>query len=463
MSALEFDGLLSSHSVFVSPVDRYGQPQHTDKYTHAKVTDDDECGGGHDVRGDPQWRWAGPTIPGGLDDFVVDQEPTAIEPQQQQQWQEDNGATLSPERLPPADDDGDSWEDGSRSRGGSYDNDDDDGDDGDDGADRSWARGPSVDDSINDGADTQHGAPSPVVRAQEPLPPPPPPPPPVSASPPSASHNFEDQPIRGLAGAKEMSLDELIAQGERQMQEAQAKTALLKPKPSSSSSSAAAMAGAGGRQGGRLGSANDDEDNKGSSSNNSNNNSRPTARQPPETEGPSSHGTNAAMIRAGAAPPSGRGDSGANNGSVRSSRASNFAWSAGGGGGGGAGVRVSLRSGASVGTSWSGGDLSMGVTPAVAAGEAAGAEEGEEEEGSREERERREFYELEMELLREEERGGEGAGGGGLYRDRGAAAAAVVGNGGRQEQHGGDFWDDEQRDGLTGGLGLEPAAESRAG
>lgn len=436
MSALEFDGLLSSHSVFVSPVDRYGQQQHPDQYTHAnKVTDDDEGGGGRAVGGDPQWRWAGPAIPGGVDDLVVDHE-TIVEPRQQQQ---DIGATSSPERLPIADHDGDSWEDGSRNGGENY---------GDE-ADGSWARAPSVD-SINDG-DTQHGAPSPVVNAQEEAaaaaaa---------VAASPPSVSHGFEDQPIRGLAGVKEMSLDELIAQGERQMQEAQAKTALLKP-PSSSAAATRSTAVAAGRRQGHLGAAPaNDEDNKGSRSNSNRSKAFAVSNrwtgQPPETEGPSLHSSGAEEIRRQprreAIPPVPGGD-GVGNGGV--------AWSGGGGG-----LRVSLRSGASVGTSWSGGDLSMGVVPAaVAAGGGAAEEEEAEEEESREERERREFYELEMELLREEERGGEPAEDGSLYQHREGGAAAAVGNGG---QHRGDFWGDE-RESVEGGLGLVPAATLKAG
>ncbi|CAM9630251.1 unnamed protein product [Pylaiella littoralis] len=472
MAGLEFDGLLSSHSVFVSPVDRYGQQNTIDRYTRSKAIDAGEVGGGYDPERDPHWRWAGPADTGDsdrLDDLLAGPESGLAhsvmfeaqhEHQQQQQQQQqqqlelqqqqrprpageqDHFAVSSPERL-PADDDGDSWEDRSDIVGDNF----------DDAADRSWVRRPSVesvdDGHRHDGDDgtlVQHGAPSPVVESAAPAAPVvPAAAPPPTMPPPSASHSFEDQPVRGLADAKEKSLDELIAQGERQMREAQARTALIKPSLSSTAvvatpaaATARAQASAGIKN---------DEDNSGSSSKSGRWIGQRPVGHSVEMQGGPRRGPMA----------SSRDGSSSSSSSVHSPIGSNLAR------GGGGGLRVSLRSGASFATSWSGGDLSMGVMPAVAAG--AGGQN--EEDESREERERREFYELEMELLREEE-SGEGAA---------AVAAAAAGDAGfdfhrqggnavaeseeHHEQHHDNFWDHE-REGVVEGLQFESAANSKS-
>ncbi|CAM9120198.1 unnamed protein product, partial [Scytosiphon promiscuus] len=214
MAALEspFDGLLSCSSVFVRPnpnmaSGRYGEQHADDQYSHIKGADSYEGEGGHDLGDDPAWRCVGPADTGdNADDLLVDpeREPsygTAGEQRQHQQSHsagaQGGGSSSSPERLDVGYGSGGSHFDGEE--------------------ERSWVRGAS-EEGVTDADDAvvQHGAASPVVGA-------------VAASPPSALRSFEDQPIRGLARVEEMSLDELIAQGERQMQESQAKTALAKP------------------------------------------------------------------------------------------------------------------------------------------------------------------------------------------------------------------------------------------
>lgn len=428
MAALEspFDGLLSCSSVFVRPnpniaPDRYGQQHTDDQYNHLKGADNSHEGGsGHDVGEEhPAWRWAGPTDTGDGeedDDLLVDPErelaayagqPHQHQHQHRQSQSQGNGSPTSPERLDLGY--------GSRDIGEE---------------DRSWVRGAS-DGNLTDGDDddnvVQHGAPSPVVGAVA-----------SSSPPPSTLRSFEDQPIRGLARVKEMSLDELIAQGERQMQESQTKTAALaklrrippgggvgysRPNsPPISAAGASPSPAAVNRQnssGFDNGDGNMERDSSSSSTFANGGGSRtaqpPVRRGNAEMRGDPPIGT----------PPSHRGNGNIN---VRSSAASHLAWGdrSGSGGGGGGGLRASLRSGASFATSWSGGDpdqlrhLSMGVMPAAAAAAAAGTGDKREEEETREEREQREFHELEMELLREEERGrGEGAVEGQRYHDGG--------------------------------------------
>ncbi|CAN0219520.1 unnamed protein product, partial [Ectocarpus sp. 8 AP-2014] len=462
-----FDGLLSSHSIFVSPLDanmaapdRYGRQHEEEQYSstsRTKVIDDHEGEGVGDAREDPQWRWAGPPAHVGESEAQHDR----------QQAHPAAGPThiraASPERLDVG-----------------YGSDNFEDDDDDD-VDRSWVRNRSMDDGVSSDGDAvvQHGAPSPeaaeaAAAAASPSPPP------------SASRSFEDQPIRGLAGAKEMSLDELIAQGEQQMQEAQAKNTLAKPSRTSAASSTAAAAAAVSAGGGyssrpntppdpaiiaarpELARPENGEDNAVSSETYANgggssSGSSSGSRQPKVRE-----------IMLGGPPTAGAGESyggdANNSGSMRSSVASNLAWDGrggGGGGGGGGGLRVSLRSGASFATSWSGGDpeqlrhLSMGVKPA----------DEQDEDECLEERERREFYELEMELLQEEEEEERG-GGGGLDEQGGGAAGREH----EQQQHHVDFWDGEREssafkaagdeDGgaaLREGRGLESAVTSNAG
>lgn len=445
-----FDGLLSSHSIFVSPLDanmaapdRYGR-QHEQQYSsssHTKGIDDHEDGGVGDPRGDPQWRWAGPPAHVGESEAQRDR---------QQAYPTADPAHIraaSPERLDV---------------GYGSDNFDDD-----DVVDRSWVRSPSVDDSVSSDGDAvvQHGAPSPVA-AEPPAAAPPPPP--------SASRSFEDQPIRGLAGAKEMSLDELIAQGERQMQEAQAKNALAKPSRTSAAAAAAGSAGVGYSSrpntppdpaiiGARpeLARPENAEDNAVSSETYANGGGSSSGSRQPMVREVMPGGPPTAVAAGGESHEGGDN----NSGSMRSSVASNLAWNGRGASGGGGGLRVSLRSRASFATSWSGGDpeqlrhLSMGVKPAAP---------GDEQEEDLEERERREFYELEMELLQEEERGG----GDGLdQRPQGDGAA---GREHEQQQHHADFWDggresyafkaagDENGGSLRNGVGEGRALESRA-
>lgn len=430
MAALEspFDGLLSCSSVFVRPnpnmaPDRYGQQHTDDQYSHVKVADSHVGGGGHDLEEDPVWRWAGPTDTGErADDLLVDPErepayATAGEPHQHQHQHQqsysargkENGSASSPERLDVGYGSGDSHLDGEE--------------------DRSWVRG-ADDGNLKDGDDNvvQHGAPSPVVGA-------------VAASPPSALRSFEDQPIRGLARVEEMSLDELIAQGERQMQESQARTALAKPPiPAaavggvgySRSNSPPISATGANRSAPAVRSEFDGSDNgEGHTKRDSSiafadgGVSGTNISRPPRTEMRES-------LPRGASTSHRVDDS--NNATMRSSTASLLAWGDGSGIGGGGGLRASLRSGTSFATSWSGGDpeqlrhLSMGVMPAAAeTGDGGGEEE------SREEREQREFHELEMELLREEERGG------------GRGEGAVEGNG-QHERRNEDDWDEQGGD-----------------
>ncbi|CAM9929599.1 unnamed protein product [Ectocarpus sp. 12 AP-2014] len=453
-----FDGLLSSNSIFVSPLDanmaapdRYGRQHEEQQYNSSSRTkgiDDHEGEDIGDPRGDPQWRWAGPPAHVGESEAQHDRQqahPAAVPTHIVR--------AASPERLDVG-----------------YGSDNFDDDDDDD-VDRSWVRNCPVDDSVSSDGDAvvqQHGAPSPVAAEAAPAAPFPPP---------SASRSFEDQPIRGLAGAKEMSLDELIAQGERQMQEAQAKNALAKPSRTSAASSAAATAAAVSTGGGYSSRPNTPPDPVVIAA-------RPELTRPENGEdnaassetytigGGSSGGSRQPKLREtmlGGPPTVAAGEShggGANNsGSMRSSVASNLAWDSrggsGGGGGGGGGLRVSLRSGASFATSWSGGDpeqlrhLSMGVNPA----------DEQEQDECLEERERREFYELEMELLQEEQEEERGQGGG--LDQQGDSAA---GREHEQQQHHADFWNGEREssafeDGGTPreGRGLESAGTSNAG
>lgn len=462
MAALDsnpFDDLLSSHSVFVSPLnvelggnsthlalDRYGQ--HTDnRYGHANGVDVDAGGESNVIIRDEQWRWAGPADPAARvgEELYVDHHPedelaqaTSAEQEHHHQQQQQlparvqHGNDQSVPEVRPGENYywGEHGEDGEASY---RDNDNNVVD-----SDRSWGAGHERRDS----AYTSGGDDNSAVVGQGP-------PSAVAAGSPSASRSFEDQPIRGLAGGKEMSLDELIAQGERQMQEAQARTASAK-----APLTAAVTEG------------------------------KPLPH-PPATA-PVANSPLRAPFAGGGATPWDNGEEssfaargrrptigGGSGDSVRSSVASNMmttglAGAAGGEGGRAGALRASasMRS-ASFATSWSGGDteqlghISMGVMPANGGEGDTVATRLEQE--SRSERERQEFYELEMELLREEEEGGEEegrlmdrgrqGGGAGLWGDK----RDGYGEGGKEEE--------DRRDGLRGRLGFAPAGEaaSRAG
>lgn len=272
------------------------------------------------------------------------------------------------------------------------------------------------------------------------------------------SHSLEDQPIRGLANGREMSLDELIAQGERQMQEAQAKTTAAKgPR---------GRGGGGAARGGiknatstvhqrsndavaippimerRSPSPGEDRPNKASDIHPSGH----RMGQRPESPGASPGNTAKQGYQFSPLSTSNRGgvDMG---GEVERGRADE--------GGSGMHGSVSLRN-ASFATSWSCGDseqqlrhLSMGVPPALGATDPAYEREAE----SRCERERREFYELEMELLREEQEGE-------AMRGRGDQQTEPRG----QDPEGDDnFWDNEDQPGsyeARGRHGRDGSAEN---
>lgn len=461
MAALDanpFDDLLSSHSVFVSPLrleagstshtaaDRYGQHA-DDRYSHAKDFDENESVGPHDLCGDSQWRWSGPADPDDHDveELFVDPENefahATVDPQQLCTRGQDDDAASSPER-PPEEDHGEAWEEG------------EDGELGNRGYDAENIHNanhnfeaqrlhetvghgitPSVN-SVDDDVLVQHDEPSPVAGA---------------LGSPSASRSFEDQPIRGLGAGKEMSLDELIAQGERQMQEAQAKNASVKApggvsKPARPPAPTAAVVAVSPPRAApaaavRRGPVSTDTVHEGAFAGPQ---KGPPVRHSAET-------TSAAM---------GAGGGGSN---LRSSVVASL--SGRGGGGGGLGASVSMRS-ASFATSWSGGDpeqlrhLSMGVMPAAGGGDQAARRE----EESRNERERREFYELEMELLREEERGsepGSGRQGGGLGGQ--GQEDDDVGDGERENCMAGGRKEGAGPDNLTSGLGFDAAGASNPG
>lgn len=520
MAALEanpFDDLLSSQSVFVSPihtdptgkanaaVDRYGQQPAGDRYvSNTSGIYGHNRSALQDFDGDVRWGWAGPGGPGGGDTEELSADPENEPAQQtralmhgeqddfpqnrqhqsgkeQQYW----GTVLSPDklRMEGVDDDWEEYDEEELGHEHVGDNGyEDTGDNRNLNRDQSWSDGPRkippshsrgaqgvnddddddrIGDRIGDNTDTaaQDDLPLPVSASIQ-----------IATEPPSASQSFEDQPIRGLAGGKDMSLDELIAQGERQMQEAQDKTASAKaparviaPTLSSSSrdveheqinrtahvqSGKDMSSGGNQRGGGRV---------------------RHSAELTDVSTAP--------QVRHG-------GDDDDCAYPLRSSATANR--SGGGIVGDGAGIgsyvggmrlsgvrtsALSARS-ASFATSWSGDDpeqlrhLSMGVMPAAGGGDPAGIRE----EESRNERERREFYELEMELLREEERGADRVG------DR---QGDRLGDSDGQGEEGDDdgFWEDErdnntegdvegaaQRERFTGGgLGFNSAEPLNAG
>ena len=253
LSANPFDDLLSSHSVFVSPnmmhvgdthsaAHRYGQHADDQYSSHAKDLHGNESVGSHNQSGRDA-RWSGQQdYPDEYREelFVDDPErelahttAQAHQHQQPAQGQGDDAAASPPEQL-PEEDDGDGWEE--RKDGGAVVGSYRGGDNSFD-ADSSWQapgfhRRPSPVNGLDDDDTTlvtHDDAPSPTAAvaatAAEPEP-----------GPSSAWPSFEDQPIRGMVGGKEMSLDDLIAQGERQMQEAQAKTAAAKPSAAATSS-----------------------------------------------------------------------------------------------------------------------------------------------------------------------------------------------------------------------------------
>lgn len=217
------------------------------------------------------------------------------------------------------------------------------------------------------------------------------------------SHSFEDEPIRGLANGREMSLDELIAQGERQMQEAQAKTAAAKvPRGRGGAGGSIKNATSAVHQQSDYAVAipavverrKEDRPDKASDIHPSGH----RMGQSPESPGASPKHTAEQGFQLSQLSTANRGGVDIGGEGDR-----------GGADEGGSGMHgsVSLRN-ASFATSWSCGDseqqlrhLSMGVSPALGARDPAYQREAE----SRCERERREFYELEMELLREEQEG----------------------------------------------------------
>lgn len=298
---------------------------------------------------------------------------------------------------------------------------------------------------------------------------------------PMASRSFEDQPIRGLAD-KELSLDELIAQGERQMQESQARTALAKA-PRSVRQHSRHMPRVSAAVG--VPATIDEFESLGSTGARNNppvchsaNKGRVSNTDSPGTAGVHTNHSNNDDGEDGDDDRNRHNHN--NNLLLRSSTASvctpgremrrGFGAMA-------AGVRVSTSTrSASFATSWSGGDpeqlgqLSMGVFPAGGGGDATGGLE----ENEQSERERREFYELEMELLQEEEREA------GQVATPARHGGAV---GGREREDGAesqdDFWEDEReslyagtegdgavrRESLTDGLGFEtvPGSEPHQG
>lgn len=468
LNANPFDDLLSSHSVFVSPnmmkvgdahsaAHRYGHHADDRYNSHTEDLDGNKSLGSHNQSGEGA-RWGGQQddyTGGCVEESLVDDPRrelahTKVQKAHQHQQQhaargQGNGAAASPPDQLHEEDNVGGWEertDGGAvvGRGGSFDD------------DSSWQapdfhrRSSSVTGLDDDDTTLVRldDAPSPTAAAAA-----------ATAAEPEpwpASRSFEDQPIRGMVGGKEMSLDELIAQGERQMQEAQAKTASAKP---------AAIAAAATRSRPKIppvtlvaasppdatpatATTARRKSAMNSSTERSHSNDPNGSRRGPAVR----HSTEIGGTLGGVARDGGGGGSGVEGG-LRSSVTSatgGGGWGGGrsgsivGGGGGGLRASTSARS-ASFATSWSGGDpeqlqhISMGVVPAtggegVGRGDPAERREGE----SREERERREFYELEMELLREEEGaerewGEQGEGGRGLGRD------------GQEE---GDFWGGER-------------------
>lgn len=241
----------------------------------------------------------------------------------------------------------------------------------------------------------------------------------------SASDPLDDQPIRGLA-SRDLSLDELIAQGERQMQEAQAKT-----------SSARSVSGRPRAPRSLRGSPSPPPP-------------APVAdaasprKTRPTTVTPGNHGEHLLASEGGGRARQGAGTrartTADRDGDQRGSDVSNRGQSSPRAPGASARSVSSFTGNASFATSWSGGDpeqlgqISMGVLPAAGGDEDARAEEAE--------RERREFFELEMELLREEE----------MQSARGERDQHVVAPDGSREEAEGDaapgsgerdeFWDD---------------------
>ena len=527
LSANPFDDLLSSHSVFVSPnamqvgdthtaAHRYGQHA-DDRYSSSqgKDLDGDQSVGSHNQDGEGT-RWGGEEYPDGyVEELFVDHPEKELahhttmqqahrhqqhQPQQPQQHQQQSrqqqyhsargqqggdDAVASPPAQLPGQGDGDTWEErrDGRAVAGSY----RDGNNSFD-ADSSWQapdfdRRPSSANSPEDEDDTlvrHDDAPSPTAAAA------------AEPGPSSASYSFEEQPVRGMAGGKEMSLDDLIAQGERQMQEAQAqaKTASARPAAGSRPNPPPATLVTGSPPGGTPADAvapttrRRPTTNASAESGHSTTSPRKNVFQElePRNRGPIGSRRGPAVRHSaemGAAASGVAGDvSGGGGDGVRSSVTSTTGGGGGWGGGrsGGSGIGGGLRTSnsaksASFATSWSGGDpeqqlrhVSMGVVPAMAGGGEGGDLAARNEEESREERERREFFELEMELLREED-GAEREWGEEEERGRGP---------GRDGQEGGSFWDGERergrreggegrRESLAEGLGFKPSAASNAG
>lgn len=471
--------LLSSQSVFVSPFakgETGGYPVTVDRYQHHQNKDEEEIevlqgdlddGGpvaGHDL----QWRWAGPPTSKAADavrfsrdeeqlpnphvnDDLLDKEFAHPSQQQRQQQQQ---ATENPT---PHFNDMHQGNQGQYSRemmhtAGDY-----------------AAHGTSPEKGDN-------------TQTNQPADPPPeyPSAAAVPTSPSAASRSFEDQPIRGLGGHRELSLDELIAQGERQMREAQAKTAMVKTSsdgaarnPSTHRSPPPAADSPSPRR------------------------PRPTAKAPvptverngnsnfdhrmssiPRKDPPVRHSSDASHSNSNNSSSSGRPPASGSGTPTLSKRSE--AGSVGGGstmgqgcGAGMSGLRVSAsgRSSSFATSCWSGGDpeqleqLSMGVFPAGGAG-GGGGKHGEQDE-TRSELERREFHELEMELLREEEREAAAAEEETLHRER---DEMVDGEGGTMSARRGvvldtprtmiedDFWEDERES-----YGGEEGASARKG
>ena len=507
LNANPFDDLLSSHSVFVSPnmmevgdahsaAHRYGHHADDRYSSHAKDLDGNESVGSHNQSGESA-RWGGQQedYPGGCVEESFGDDPerelahTTVQKAYQHQLQQHsargqgNGAAASPPDQLHEEDNVDGWEgprDGGAvvGRGGSFDD------------DSAWQapgfhRRPSSVNGLDDDETTLvrlDDAPSPTAAAAaaaaaaataaEPEPWP-------------ASRSFEDQPIRGMVGGKEMSLDELIAQGERQMQEAQAKTASAKPAAAAAAAAAAATRSRPKSPSATLVAASPPDATPAAatsarqistinpSAERSLSNDPNDSRREPAVH----HSAEIGGTLRGVA-----GDGGGGGG-LRSSVTSATGAGGWGGGrsgsavvGGGGGLRASTSArSASFATSWSGGDpeqlqhISMGVVPATGGGAGGRGDPAERREReSREERERREFYELEMELLREEE---------GAEREWGAQEEGGRGVG-RDGQEEGNFWggeregynadrrgeaDEGRREALTEGPGFRPSEASNAG
>ncbi|CAN0047118.1 unnamed protein product, partial [Discosporangium mesarthrocarpum] len=183
-----FGDLLSSHSVFVSPLNGTG-----DNDSEQQTIDEDagsNIGFICQPLSDPQWRWAWSSHP---DRYNGNQEKDGT------RWNEDlslAGMVSTQDDVEASQAPSKEYQDHNSSRH------DVDGDDGGDGVDQSWKEGDGDDPIGGEGDRNDNGKRLHV------------------STPSQQEVDLEDQPVCGTSN-KKLSLDELIEQGERQMKEAQ--------------------------------------------------------------------------------------------------------------------------------------------------------------------------------------------------------------------------------------------------